>query len=121
MNTFQPFSPEVWLCVLATLLACCMFVYVFSRLGLFGSFDPFLLFYVLCEQSNKDTILVKSDGVRIFLIFYVISIYIVTTGYKGALVSCLAIPVIPTPIGGILIRLIIKYVPKKLGTHFRYI
>ena len=77
-----------------------MFAYVFSRLGLFDTLEPFLLFYVLCEQSNEHLKLVKSDGLRIFLIFYVISLYIVTTGYKGALVSCLAIPVVPTPIGG---------------------
>ena len=100
MNTFQPFAPQVWLCLLATLLMCCLFAYVLCRLGLFGNFDPFLLFYVLCEQSKGDMKLMKSDSLRIFLIFYVVSLYIVTTGYKGALVSCLAIPVVPTPIGG---------------------
>lgn len=104
MNTFQPFTPQVWLCLLVTLLLCCLFAYVFSRLGLFDVFDPFILIYVLCEQSKKDMNLVKSDGQRIFLIFYVISLYIVTTGYKGALVSCLAIPVVPTPIGELLIK-----------------
>ena len=100
MNTFQPFAPQVWLCLLATLLMCCLFAYVLCRLGLFDNFNPFLLFYVLCEQSKGDMNLVKSDSLRIFLIFYVVSLYIVTTGYKGALVSCLAIPVVPTPIGG---------------------
>ena len=100
MNTFQPFTSHVWLSIVITMLACCVFVYMLSRYGLFYNIDPFLLFYVLCEQSKRDTHLVKSDGLRLFLIFYIMSLYVITTGYKGALVSCLAIPVVPLPIGG---------------------
>ena len=63
-------------------------------------FDPFLLFYISCKQS-KDVSFMSSDGLRIFLIFYAFAFYIITTGYKGTLVSCLAIPFVPSVIGGI--------------------
>ena len=120
MNTFQPFTSHVWLSIVTTMLSCCVFVYISSRCGLFDNIDPFLLFYILCEQSKRDTHLVKSDGLRLFLIFYVMSLYVITTGYKGALVSCLAIPVVPLPIGG-LWNLCFLVSATAVVRHFRYI
>lgn len=40
-----------------------------------------------------------SKGLRIFLLLFSVSTFVITIGYQGALFSCLAIPVRPAPIG----------------------
>ena len=96
MNTFQSFSPTVWLYIFGTLR---VFSNVLSLNGVFDAFDTSPLFYISFKQSKNDVIRMKPNGLRIFLIFYAFAFYIITTGYKGTLVSCLAIPVVPTPMG----------------------
>ena len=40
-----------------------------------------------------------SNGLRMFLIFYVFGFFVIFTNYKAAMVSYSAIPVVPSPIG----------------------
>ena len=40
-----------------------------------------------------------SNGLRMFLIFYVFGFFVIFTTYKAAMVSYSAIPVVPSPIG----------------------
>ena len=49
------------------------------------------------EKSGKTW----SNGLRIFLLLYVLAMFVITAAYKGALLSSLAIPHIHTPIGEI--------------------
>ena len=49
-----------------------------------------------------------SNGLRMFLIFYVFGFFIITITYKSAMVSYSAIPVVPSPIGIIYINNLIN-------------
>ena len=52
------------------------------------------------SQTSRDRATrMTSNWLRMFFIFYVFGFFIITTTYKGALVSYSAIPVIPNPIG----------------------
>ena len=100
MNILQPFNGLVWLCLLATLLACFGFLYVLKRKTLLGKCDPFILVALLLRQNSgrKEE---WSDGLRIFLYLFIFGCLVITVGYQGSLFSCLAVPAIPAPIGDI--------------------
>ena len=56
-----------------------------------------------------------SNGLRMFLIFYVFGFFVIFTTYKAAMVSFSAIPVVPSPIGILvddcnICYLLIKYI-----------
>ena len=103
MNTFQPFTTSVWLFSLATLAICIVFIYIYGKRDLSNEFKPKTLIKLLLaipfNQVVDETVSIKSGGLRIFLTFYVYGFYVITTAYKGGLLSCLAIPVVLSPIG----------------------
>ena len=41
----------------------------------------------------------KSQGVRVFVFFYIFSAFILTQGYKASMMSALTIPIVPKPLG----------------------
>ena len=56
----------------------------------------------------------ESDGLRMFLVFYVFGFFIITTNYKAALLSYSTIPMVPNPIGiGVLLynyfKILVQY------------
>ena len=74
-------------------------MYALQSKKLTGTADIFLLVALLLGQDDvESTKSKKSDGMRIFLLFFIIAFFIITTGYKGALFSCLAFRVVPKPI-----------------------
>ena len=44
-------------------------------------------------------IFVRSQGVRIFVFFYIFSAFVLTQGYKASMMSALTIPIVPKPLG----------------------
>ena len=103
MNTFQPFTASVWLLILATLAICIVFIYIYGKRDWSNDFKPKTLIKLVVAipiaQVVNETVIIKSDGLRIFLALYVYGFYVITTAYKGGLLSCLTIPVVPSPIG----------------------
>ena len=90
----------VWICTLTTLLVCVCFLYVLQRYLLTSASDTWLMFALLLEQDDIDRRqLKKLWGQRIFFIFFTLGFFIIRAGYKGALFSCIAVQVIPQPIG----------------------
>ena len=102
MNTFQPLDSPVWLCLLAVLSFCIAFIHVLNKMIPSFDFDILLLFALPLGEERK-----WPNNLRIFFIVYTFAIMVVITAYKGGLLSCLAIPVIPSPIGELLSKIFI--------------
>ena len=100
MNIMQPLNGLVWLGLFATLFACLVFLLVLNRIDFLGNSDPFILIALLLSQE-KGGEGEWSDGLRIFFYLFTWGCFVITVGYQGALFSCLAVPVIPAPLGDI--------------------
>ena len=105
MNTLQPFtiSISLWLSVLVIFPVRLAFLYI---LGIKYQFKYFaaknllqLLLALPIKQTSKRAIKMESDGLRMFLVFYVFGFFVITANYKAALSSYTTIPVVPNPIG----------------------
>ena len=96
MNTFQPLDSPVWLFLLFTLFFCIVFILVVNKVIFSFNFDLFLLISLPLGEERR-----WPNDLRIFFIVYTWTMMVVITAYKGGLLSCLAIPVIPSPIGKI--------------------
>ena len=94
MNTFQPLDSPVWLCLLATLAICIVFLVILNKVIESFDFDIFLLFSLPLGEEKK-----WPRDLQTFAMMYTFAMMVVITAYKGGLLSCLAIPVIPSPIG----------------------
>ena len=100
MNIYKPMSGIVWLWLLATISACLIFSYMLKKIDLFGRHSPFLLIGLMFGQVSEGH-KKSSYGLRIFFLLFAFACFIFMVGYKGSLFSCLAIPIIPAPIGNI--------------------
>ena len=97
-NITLPLNGVVWLCLLSTLILCFGFLHFLNRTMLNERCDPFILVALLLWQDSERHGKLW-DGLRIFFLFFSLSTFVLAIGYQGALFSCLAIPVIPKPIG----------------------
>ena len=100
MNIMQPLNGLVWLGLFATLFACLVFLHVLNRIDFLGNSDPFILIALLLsqEKGGKGE---WSDGLRIFFFLLAFACFTFMVAYNGSLFSCLAVPIIPAPIGDI--------------------
>ena len=51
-------------------------------------------------SSSELYVSIRSQGVRVFVFFYIFSAFILTQGYKASMMSALTIPIVPKPLGG---------------------
>ena len=107
MNTFQPLNVKVWLFVLATLVLCVVFIHTSSKFCESMNCGHLILIALPLGHDGEKSEKRWSNGLRIFLLLYVLAMVVVTTAYKGALLSSLAIPHIHEPIGKIFSRFIV--------------
>ena len=100
MNTYLPLTSTVWICTLTTLLLCFFFLYVLQTCKFTSASETWLMLALLLEQDDIEGRQGnKSWGLRVFYIFLVLGFFIIRAGYRGALFSCMAVQVIPKPIG----------------------
>ena len=103
MNVFQPFARPVWISVLVIVALRFVFLYVSGKMYPPKHLEERTLAQLLVamplKQASRKGKKIKSNGLRVLLIFYVFGFFIIFTIYKAALVTFTAIPVIPSPIG----------------------
>ena len=63
------------------------------------------MLYLICYLYDKVVLVklnvsIRSQGVRVFVFFYIFSAFILTQGYKASMMSALTIPIVPKPLGG---------------------
>ena len=63
------------------------------------------MLYSICYLYDKVVLVklnvsIRSQGVRVFVFFYIFSAFILTQGYKASMMSALTIPIVPKPLGG---------------------
>ena len=92
----------MWLIVLVTLAFCVVFTHVSSKFNSSMKCGPLLFIALPLGHDGEKSEKRWSNGLRIFLLLYVLAMMVLTSAYKGALLSFLAMPHIHGPIGYVL-------------------